>query len=248
MISREEALALARAWAAGDRPGPPTEVGMHEFDLGYVAWAVPPKPADPARPPVVTGSPRIVIDRETGELTQWPTLPAPVVAEQYTRERAAADRFPPDVRRVLEEAGWFPGRDVTTAVNHWLERFAGELAGLPLFPAARAALTEFGGLRLPQFGRNGEPGAGFTSFTSFVHPTRGGVVTDAARIFAEEYYNPVFPLGNNEDGPSELVIDAQGRVFMLHWADEFFIGAGVDAALVALIRGSELTPAGDRTW
>ncbi|GAB2931680.1 hypothetical protein GCM10027280_19230 [Micromonospora polyrhachis] len=245
MISREEALALARAWAAGDRPGPAPEVGLHEFDLGYVAWPVLPAPADPSRPPAATGFPRAVIDRETGELTQWPSLPAPVIAERYAQQRAVDHRFPPDVRYVLEEAGWFPGREVTAAVDHWRNRFAGDLAGLTFFPVARAALTEFGGLRLPQFGRNGEPEGGFTSY---LHPTRGGVATDAARTFAEEYDNPVFPLGNNEDGPSELVIDAQGRVFMLHWAEEFFVGAGIDEALVALIRGTELTPASDRTW
>ncbi|MGW0434912.1 SUKH-3 domain-containing protein [Micromonospora sp. NPDC003197] len=245
MISREEALALALAWATGDRPGPSPEVGLHEFDLGYVAWAVPPAPTDPSRPPMATGSPRVVIDRETGELTQWPSLPAPVIAERYAQQRAADNRFPPDVRYVLEEAGWFPGREVTAAVDHWRNRFAEKLTGLTFFPAASAALTEFGGLRLPQFGRNGEPEAGFTSY---LHPTRGGVATDGAHGFAEEYDNPVFPLGNNEDGPSELVIDAQGRVFMLHWAEEFFVGANIDAAVVALIRGTELAPASDRTW
>jgi len=245
MISRAQALALARAWAGGDRDGPAPEIGLHEFDQGYVAWRIEPSPADPTVAPAATGTPRLVIDRETGTVSTWPSLPVPVIAAQYATRREAAGRFPPDVRHVLDEAGWFPGRDITAAVDQWVARFATELAGMTVPPVARAALTEFGGLVLPQFGRDGEPGGGFASY---LHPTRGGVVTDAARVFAEEYDNPVFPLGNHEDGPAELVIDAQGRVFMLHWVDDFVVGAGIDAALIALIRGTELAEASDRTW
>ncbi|MEV6812280.1 SUKH-3 domain-containing protein [Micromonospora sp. NPDC051296] len=248
MISRDEALAIARQWAGAGKAGPAPEVDLYEFDLGYVAWRVlpaPPPTDGPPVPPPSTGYPRAVIDRETGEVSQWRSLPAPLVAEEYAQHRAAEGRFPPDVRYVLEKAGWYPGRNVTSAVDHWMVRFADELAGLECSPAARAALVEFGGLQLPQFGGHGEPGGGYTSF---IHPTLGGVVTDKAHAFSEEYENPVYPLGNNEDGPSELVVDAQGRVFMLHWADDFFIGPDVDTALVNLIRGEELTEASDGGW
>ncbi|GGM60611.1 hypothetical protein GCM10011608_52120 [Micromonospora sonchi] len=248
MISRDEALTIARQWAQAGSPGPAPEVFLHEFDLGYVAWrAEPAAPATdgPPAPPPSTGYPRAVIDRETGELSQWPALPAEMLAERYARRRAAEGRFPPEVRHVLETAGWFPGRDVTSAVDHWMVRFADDLAGLECPPVARAALVEFGGLRLPQFGRSGRLGGGFTTY---VHPTRGGVLTESARIFAEEYDNPVYPLGNNEDGPSELVVDAQGRVFMLHWADDFFVGPDIDSAIVKLIRGGPMAEASDRDW
>ncbi len=246
MISRDEALVLARQWAG--ESAPVLDVTLFEFDLGYVACLVEPvAPATDGRPgpPPSTGYPRAVIDRETGEVSQWPSLPWQTIAERYAQRQAAEGRFPPDVRYVLDNAGWFPGRDLTASVNHWMVRFADELAGLDCPPAARAALVEFGGLQLPQFGRSGRLGGGFTSY---IHPTEGGVVTESARVFAEEYENPVYPLGNNEDGPSELVVDAQGRVFMLHWADDFFVGPDVDTAIVNLIRGTELTEASDRDW
>ncbi|PZG20391.1 hypothetical protein C1I95_09585 [Micromonospora craterilacus] len=246
MISRDEALAIARQWAGESQPV--LDVTLFEFDLGYVACRV--EPAAPATggppaPPPATGYSRAVIDRETGEVSQWPSLPWQTIAERYVQRRAAQARFPPDVRHVLEQAGWFPGRDFGAAVDHWMVRFADELAGLDCPPIARNALVEFGGLRLPQFGRRGHLGGGFMSY---IHPTRGGVVTEAARDFAEEYDNPVYPLGNNEDGPSELVVDAQGRVFMLHWADDFFVGPDVDSAIVKLIRGGPMAEASDRDW
>lgn len=148
-------------------------------------------------------------------------------------------RFPADVHRVLHGAGWFPGRDISAAVEQWETQHAEVLAGLPFFPVVRAALREFGGLVLPQEG----------GFTSYLHPTGGGVGVEAAEGFAEEYGNAVFPLGNNQDGPAEIVMDEQGRVFFLHWAEDFFLGAGIDAALVALIRGNDDWPeASDRTW
>lgn len=248
MISRDEALARARRWAAAGRPGPPPEVDFYEFDLGFVASRRGPTPqvADgPPRPPSATGQATVVIDRETGELSRWPSLPIPALVERYAQHRAAEGRFPPDVREVLDQAGWFPGRDMTAAVDLWLAHFADELAGLECFPAARAALIEFGGLILPQFGGHRDPGGGFTSY---IYPTHGKVLSEDSRIFAEEYGNPLFPLGNNADGPSDLAVDAQGRVFQLHWADDFFVGPDIDTALIALIRGTDLPEAWKLTW
>lgn len=239
MITRDEALARARTWAAEGHPGGTGEIGLHEFDLGWVAWAMRPAPADPTQPPPETGGQQIVIDRETGDISRWPSLPAEVIAKQYATTRAAEGRFPPDVRSVLEKAGWFPGRDVGAAIGQWEIHEAEEVSGLPFFPVARAALHEFGGLVLPQYDRDGQVGGGFSSAT---FPTSAGVCTDAARVFADEYDNPVFPIGNNEDGPAELVMDEQGRVFLLHWAGSFYIGTGIDDALTALIRGNDQWP------
>ncbi|MFY1635100.1 SUKH-3 domain-containing protein [Solwaraspora sp. WMMB335] len=240
MIDRDEALAMARGWAGEHGTAP--DVGLHEFDQGYVAWPIGSTPgtAATAGAPGSSGPPRIVIDRQTGEMTQWPPLPVAVIAQRYATERAADRRFPPDVRHVLETAGWFPGRDVTPMIDRWRADWAAELDGLVMTPAARTALTEFGGLTFPQFGADGEADAGFPTF---VHPVRGGLVTEEARVFIDEYDHQVFPLGGNSDGPSELVIDADQRVFMLHWAGYLFVAAGIDAALTALIRGGPFPPA-----
>jgi hypothetical protein len=242
MITRDEALARARSWTADLWPDNPPEPGLHEFDLGWVVWPMPATLPDPTQPPSSTGGPQVVIDRETGDLSRWPSIPASAIAEKYTALKAAGDRFPPDVREVLDNAGWFPGRDIAAAVDQWEARFAERVAGMTFYPAARAAMREFGGLDIPQAAA---PEGGYHSY---IFPTNGGVGIHAAQAFAEEYEHPVFPLGNNQDGPAELVMDEQGRVFFLHWADEFYLGKNIDEALISLIRSDDWPEASDRTW
>ncbi|MDG4773760.1 SUKH-3 domain-containing protein [Solwaraspora sp. WMMD792] len=258
MLGRDEALDLARQWATehGADAGTDERIGLHEFEYGYVAWLIPTDDAgsrtagppsagppdeapSPAGSPTGSGSPRIVIDGESGEVSQWPPVPVTVVAERYAAARAADRRFPPDVRPVLEAAGWFPGRDVSAMVDQWAGRWAAELDGLVMTPVARAALTEFGGLTIAQFGSDGTADAGFPTF---VHPVRSGLVTEEARVFVDEYDHPVFPLGGNSDGPAELVVDAAGRVLLLHWAGYQYVADDVDTALIRLVRGGPFPP------
>ncbi|MET8148616.1 SUKH-3 domain-containing protein [Actinoplanes sp. NPDC005259] len=233
MITRDEALDRARAWICEGRDDQP-EIGLHEFDLGWVAWPAAPAPADATRPPASTGGPQIVVDRETGDITRWPPLPAPTIAEQYTAARAAESRFPADVGRVLVDAGWFPGRDVAAAVDAWARENAEKVEAFPFFAAARAALCEFGGLVLPQFDGDGKLGGGFSSH---LYPTTVGFFADRAEGFDEDYGFAVFPLGFSEDDAAVIAMDERGRVFFLHWGDEFLIGADLDAAVVSLVRG-----------
>jgi hypothetical protein len=242
MITRDEALALVHAWAAELWPQNTPKIDVHEFALGWVAWPMPATPKDPTRELSSTVWPPLVIDRETGDLVRWPSLPTSVIAEKYTVLKAAGDRFPPDVRMALENAGWFPGRDISAAVDRWEAQFAERVAGMTFFPAARAAMREFGALSIPQV----VPADG--GYHSYIFPTGGGVGIHHAEDFMEEYEHPVFPLGNNQDGPAELVMDAHGRVFFLHWADDFYLGENIDAALISLIRSGDWPEAFDRTW
>jgi hypothetical protein len=224
-------------------PGGTGEVGLLEFDLGYVAWPVPPPSTDPSRPPVVIGAPRAVIDKETGELSVWPSLAAPAIAERYRRFRAVRERFPGDVREVLTAAGWRPDRDVSVWVGQWLDELyetdRGSRERLPILPAARAALDQFGGLKLVQQRRVGYAGGGFR--IEF-WPGVGRVVVDTYADFAAELGMPVFPLGWYEDGSSDLVITEDGRVFLLHPVDEFLVGDTVEEAVIQLVRGPDLRP------
>lgn len=87
MITREQALERAEQWINGDR-GERAEVGIHEFDLGYVVWEVEQPPEDLSQPPAVIGSSRGVIDKESGELSIWPSAPVQSVADNYRRERS----------------------------------------------------------------------------------------------------------------------------------------------------------------
>ncbi|WP_306206008.1 SUKH-3 domain-containing protein [Actinoplanes sp. RD1] len=231
MITRDEAheLAQARLSAGFDEP---QEISLYEFDLGWVAWRTP-KPVAPGSPPTSTGGPQIVVDRETGDISRWPSIAPSAIAEQYTAAHAEADRFPPDVHAMLTKAGWFPGRNVSETIDAWLQRDAQVLAEFPISEAARTALNEFGGLVI----RPAE-----SQYRSLFSPLPDGVATTRISGFVEEYEDladyagPAFPLGDHENGPCEIVMDPRGRVFMLHWSRDFFLGHGMDEALVTLCR------------
>jgi len=236
VIDRAHAEAAAR-----EHLGTGGEIRVAEFDSGYIVWRT--DQADPALRPPTIGRPTAVIDKETGELTPWGSLPTEMVAAQYTAHRAAATRFPPDVRAALEEAGWWPGRNREPAVVAWLNRPAvlAAVQGIEFSGPARAALTEFGGLRLQQFGPNRTPGGGFP--TRFF-PIPDALATDSLRAFTARTGISAAPIGDHEDGPADLVIDPDGRVFLLHWADDFVLGDSIEAALVWLVRGGPLIPYG----
>jgi hypothetical protein len=244
MVTVEEAVERARDWltASGGVPAN-VEIRVHEFDLGYVLTPyVPPPPGPVPREP---GGTCLVVDRETGELTTWPMLPPPHIAAMYIADRKARQRFPADVFADLRAAGWYPGRNVTSAVREWLERTDIERE-LPIFPAAMAALAEFGGLTVPQRGANGTPGGGYPStfYPDDVRPTTEEVVE-----FGEIIRARVFPIGGNVDGPSHIVMDEHGRVFLLHPAAEFFIAESLDEALVWVTRGGDLRVVNENgTW
>jgi hypothetical protein len=220
MISHEDAVALARERFGPGRDGNPVDVGLHEFDLGYVAWPVEPSApaqADPEAVPHSPGGARIVIDKQTGRVSVFPSLPVSVVAASYADTRAAEVRFPADVREVLAGAGWFPGRDIGAAVDRWLAGAAEPLHALAAPDVARRALAEFGRLVLPQYGPTGVLGGGF--WTRF-YPTDRTLVTEHLSYFGERLGSPVFPLGSSQDEGAELVVDAAGRVFLLHWVGD----------------------------
>lgn len=244
MVTRDEAIGKAREWlATGGQPND-VEIGVDEFDLGYILWPVQPRGATD-RPPAALGGARAVVDRETGELSVWPMLPTPVIAEQYRETRRAKDRFPPQVYADLEAAGWRPGRNVAASVDEWLAR-TGIDRELPIFPAARAALDEFGGLTIPRRGPTGLPGRGFPSS---LYPGKYAPTTPEIREFAGIIGHPVFPVGDHADGPSHLVIDDLGRVFLLHPMDDVAVGDTMDAALVWMVLGGDRPVVGpDGRW
>lgn len=83
-VTRDQAQAIADQWS------PTGRAVLYEFDLGYVVFDVSPEPEDPTRPPPNLGGGRGVIDKETGELSVWPSMPAEVVAQMY-RARHGSD-------------------------------------------------------------------------------------------------------------------------------------------------------------
>jgi hypothetical protein len=92
MITRADAEAVAAGWARreGIRGGYPCEPIVDEFDLGYVVYT--------SRPLSVRSEPgafpKSVIDKETGRMSTWPSVPSAVVQKMY-RERRATVVDPP---------------------------------------------------------------------------------------------------------------------------------------------------------
>ncbi|QKW22460.1 SUKH-4 family immunity protein [Kitasatospora sp. NA04385] len=94
MITQEQALATADRWLNGGAPAEQQrEVRHREFALGWVVWAAPPPPErDPVtgerRPPAEIGAACGVVDRETGELSVWSSVPVEEVARAYEARHA----------------------------------------------------------------------------------------------------------------------------------------------------------------
>ncbi|WP_457034040.1 SUKH-4 family immunity protein [Kitasatospora sp. P5_F3] len=87
MITQEHALSTADAWLNGSG-GAQREVRFREFDLGWVVWAAPaPLERDPVtgqrRPPADLGDACGVIDRQSGALSVWSSIPVDEVIEAY---------------------------------------------------------------------------------------------------------------------------------------------------------------------
>ncbi|MBT2677017.1 SUKH-4 family immunity protein [Streptomyces sp. ISL-14] len=96
MTSQEQALAIADRWLNPEGSAEPRrEVRMQEFDLGWVVWAAPAEPErDPVtgerRPPAEIGNACGVVDRRTGELTVWPSVPVDEVVQMYRQKHGGA--------------------------------------------------------------------------------------------------------------------------------------------------------------
>ena len=87
MITREDAEEIAAGWARreSERRGYECAPMVSEFDLGYVVWTKQP----PTVLPIPGDGGRTVIDRATGVLTTWPSVPPDVLAELYREHQPA---------------------------------------------------------------------------------------------------------------------------------------------------------------
>ena len=88
MITRDDAYRKAESWInAGKAAEDRREVGLYEFPGGYVVWRVEPEPEDSDEPPMTVGGGMGVVDKETGDLSYWPSLPPDVIAQRYSARR-----------------------------------------------------------------------------------------------------------------------------------------------------------------
>ncbi|MGY5130384.1 SUKH-4 family immunity protein [Streptomyces nigrescens] len=144
MINQAQAHATAARWLNPEgQQGPPREVAMQEFDLGWVVWAVPPPPeVDPQtgqrRPPAEVGAACGVVDRASGELTVWPSVPVDEVVRMYQQKHGAGAAAAPAAPAAPPVTG--PGN---TAVATYPDPTTGEETSLARVSAPGQPPAEF---------------------------------------------------------------------------------------------------------
>jgi hypothetical protein len=138
-------------------------------------------------------------------------------------------RFNERVTRALARAGWIAGSD-RGRCDEWVA-VRGLSHSLRIFPAAVAALSEFGGLRVDEAGvgidRAREP--------FILDPGRAVGSEDIFVRYSEILNKALFPLGEAADQAFIAIADS-GEVYLL-FEGALLIGDRIDTALVNLIEG-----------
>ncbi|MFE3064103.1 hypothetical protein ACFXG6_15935, partial [Streptomyces roseus] len=136
MVTFAQAQERAEEWINGDVPAyQHREVRVREFGLGFVVWA-----EDRAAGPASGGGrQRLVIARDSGEVTLWPGLPVGEVIRRYEEEYgvAAAQVAEPSVPtpRIDSEQTSF-----MLSPPEWLQE-AADRAGIPAAPTPIPAVA-----------------------------------------------------------------------------------------------------------
>jgi hypothetical protein len=134
------------------------------------------------------------------------------------------NKFSQATKEILRKAGWFGGRNVTQTLAPAIQ--------LELFPKAQEVLSEFGGLHI------GECGPGIDCATSDVNisPDLCVHLTNELKDRSVRIGKRLFPLGEVHRGHGFLVIDEDGRTYLL--SDELVLhGATFWDSLEALLLG-----------
>ncbi|MGI5412702.1 SUKH-3 domain-containing protein [Streptomyces chartreusis] len=145
------------------------------------------------------------------------------------------EKYPVEVDQVLRAAGWTPGRQVDP--ESWLSAFEAE--GLKSHAAARAFLTEFGGITVnlsgPGITRSREP----FEFDPLLCEGEG----DRFLEWGEEVKKSIFPIGVLDDGRFFLGIDEDSRIYLVEtWLGSFGL---MPEAMTGLITGIQATVISD---
>ncbi|MET9886622.1 hypothetical protein ABZZ20_26490, partial [Streptomyces sp. NPDC006430] len=136
MVTFAQAQERAEEWINGGVPAyQHREVRVREFGLGFVVWA-----EDRAAGPVSGGGrQRLVIARDSGEVTLWPGLPVGEVIRRYEEEYGVAaapvaEASVPAPRIDSEQTSFM------LSPPEWLQE-AADRAGIPRAPAPEAAAS-----------------------------------------------------------------------------------------------------------
>ncbi|MEY9991928.1 hypothetical protein ABIE67_003960 [Streptomyces sp. V4I8] len=173
MVTFAQAQERAEEWINGEVPSyQHREVRVREFGLGFVVWA-----EDRADGPRSDGgAQRLVIARDSGEATLWPSLPVGEVIrryeEEYGRGDAAAEPVPAAPARVdLNQTSFL------LTPPEWLQEAADKLGIQGRDGAADSGSGAGSG---SASGANSGQGDGGTSGAGALPETQGGVPVGAA--------------------------------------------------------------------
>lgn len=151
---------------------------------------------------------------------------------------AASVRFPVGVEAALRAGGWEPGRWDIKQAEGWADLLRSHVSPgghrHAVFPAAVEAWAEFGGLAYPAAsgpGRQVAPSAVTVDPLVGLHMAR--TFADLGRALETE----VSPLGEEPGSGALLAIDAEGRVYGIDHAGDWYVGPDIDLALATLIGG-----------
>lgn len=140
------------------------------------------------------------------------------------------ERFSNTVELVLQDAGWFAGRNACEQVREWNRELLSD--GFEIFPEADRVLSEFGGLDV----RQDAPGVDCAREPFRVVPTLAAGEADRFGEFAERLKTKLYPLGEASGGSYFLAIGENGQVFLL-MEDIRLLGQNIEEALENLILG-----------
>ncbi|HEY7225972.1 MAG TPA: SUKH-3 domain-containing protein [Micromonosporaceae bacterium] len=208
-----------------------------------------------------------VLDAAMQAVREWSAIDERAVDEFLAARAREAQRFPPEVAQRLVSMGWHEGRDIGDRIQGWLREWTEEFRTDPdlrsrweavwphvpeqqrflpiqLSDAARRVVYEFGDLATA----GGGLGRGVTPPRLVIYPTadndNAGVETEAVIDLAQWLGVALWPVGEVGDElfQDALVVDPDGRVFVVGAAARRYAGASFDEALTKLIMGIPLDP------
>lgn len=238
MIDRQQAEQLATVWARRDsqRLGHECTPVVEEFDLGYVISSGVPGEVSP----LPGDLPKTVVDRETGEVSHWPRLPAAVIAQTY-RQRRPSQPVPRTVdpaAQLLREIHRLPTPGATARLTldgrvHTAHGAKGDVE-LRHHPVVQGYLDS---LPAGHLVRGGERHAELIAVSDALHaydhrradqgqpplgPEEYLALLETARLDVIRVREPGDPAGGPADRPCDSCLVALVRLHLLPWPELAF--------------------------